>query len=452
MPLTALDIYKVLPKTNCGECGVPTCLAFAMQLATKKSAIDECPYATDEARNALAGAAAPPIRLVDVGPADQCIQLGKETVLFRHEETFYHPTAIAARIPVDRGPDELRAAFERVAAMKFDRVGQQVRVEMVALADVDGDASRFAAAASMAAGMGLALVLTSPTPAVIEAALPGLAGQRPLIGPATGDTWEAMAALAKAHACALLVQGDDLSSLAELTGHLAAAGLTDLVIDSGARDLATTIQDLTQIRRLALRRQARPFGYPAMAVVTAEDPLDRVSEAAAFIAKYAAVVVVDGLEDWQALALVTARQNIYTDPQKPIQVDAGLATIGTPDASSPVFITTNFSLTYVTVEADTEASRVPAWVVVVDTEGQSVLTAWAADKFSAETIAVAIEKSGVAEKVNHRRCVLPGGVASISGKLEELCGWQVIVGPRESAGIPVFMRTRWRELEAVAAS
>jgi acetyl-CoA decarbonylase/synthase complex subunit gamma len=261
-----------------------------------------------------------------------------------------------------------------------------------------------------------------------------------------------MAALAKAHACALLVQGDDLSSLAELTGHLAAAGLTDLVIDSGARDLATTIQDLTQIRRLALRRQARPFGYPAMAVVTAEDPLDRVSEAAAFIAKYAAVVVVDGLEDWQALALVTARQNIYTDPQKPIQVDAGLSMIGTPDASSPVFITTNFSLTYVTVEADTEASRVPAWVVVVDTEGQSVLTAWAADKFSAETIAVAIEKSGVAEKVNHRRCVLPGGVASISGKLEELCGWQVIVGPRESAGIPVFMRTRWRELEAVAAS
>jgi acetyl-CoA decarbonylase/synthase complex subunit gamma len=423
-----------------------------MQLATKKSAIDECPYATDEARNALAGAAAPPIRLVDVGPAEQCIQLGKETVLFRHEETFYHPTAIAARMPVDRGPDELRAAFERITAMRFDRVGQQVRVELVALADVDGDASRFAAAAATAAGMGLTLVLTSPTPAVIEAALPGLAGQRPLIGPATKDTWEAMAALAKAHACPLLVQGDDLSSLAELTGHLAAAGLTDLVIDSGARDLATTIQDLTQIRRLALRRQARPFGYPALAIVTATDPLDRVTEAAAYIAKYAAVVVVDELEAWQALALVTARQNIYTDPQKPIQVDAGLATIGAPDATSPVLITTNFSLTYVTVEADTEASRVPAWVVIVDTEGQSVLTAWAADKFSAETIAAAIEKSGVAAKVTHRRCILPGGVASISGKLEELSGWEVIVGPRESAGIPAFMRTRWRELEAVAAS
>lgn len=451
MPLTALDIYKVLPKTNCGECGVPTCLAFAMQLATKKAAIDECPYATDEARNALAGAAAPPIRLVDVGPADQCLQLGKETVLFRHEETFYHPTAIAARIPVDRDADELRAAFERVRAMHFDRVGQQVRVELVALADVTGDAPRFAEAAAMAAGMGLALVLQSPSPAVLEAALPGLAGQRPLIGPATRDNWEAMAALAKASACPLLVQGDGLTGLSELTAGVAAAGLTDLVIDSGARDLATTIQDLTQVRRLALRRQARPFGYPALAVVTAADPLDRVAEAAAYIAKYAAVVVVDELEDWQALALVTGRQNIFTDPQKPIQVDAGLSTIGTPDTSSPVLVTTNFSLTYVTVEADTEASRVPAWVVVVDTEGQSVLTAWAADKFSAETIASAIEKSGVADKVSHRRCVLPGGVASISGKLEELSGWEVIVGPRESAGIPAFMRTRWRDLEAVAA-
>src|SRR3990172_9256171 len=159
MPLTALDIYKVLPKTNCGECGVPTCLAFAMQLATKKAAIDDCPYATDDARAALAGAAAPPIRLVTVGPPELCVPLGKETVLFRHEETFSHPPAIAVRIPTDRSPDELRAAVERVARLRFDRVGQEVRVELVALEDIGGDAGRLTAAAAAAAEAGLGVVL-----------------------------------------------------------------------------------------------------------------------------------------------------------------------------------------------------------------------------------------------------------------------------------------------------
>jgi acetyl-CoA decarbonylase/synthase complex subunit gamma len=259
-----------------------------------------------------------------------------------------------------------------------------------------------------------------------------------------------MARLAKAHDCPLVVRGADLDELADLTARIAGLGLTDLVIDSGARGMAATLRDLTQIRRLALRRQFRPLGYPALAVVTATDPLDLVNEATAYVCKYAALVMTPELEPWQALAIVTARQNIYTDPQKPIQVDAGLATIGAPDASSPVLVTTNFSLTYFTVEADTESSHVPAWVVVVDTEGQSVMTAWAADKFSAETIAKALATSGVAERVDHRRCVIPGGIASLSGKLEELSGWEVMVGPRESAGIPVFMRTRWRQADVAA--
>jgi acetyl-CoA decarbonylase/synthase complex subunit gamma len=342
--------------------------------------------------------------------------------------------------------------MERVKSLVFDRVGQYVRVELIALVDADGDAARLAAAASMAAGMGLGVVLVSASPAVIEAALPALAGQRPLIDAATAENWEEMARLAKEHGCPLVVRGADLDELADLTVKVAGTGLTDLVIDSGARGMAATVADLTQIRRLALRRQFRPFGYPAMAVVTADDPLDHVNEAVAYVCKYAALVMVDELEPWQALTIVTARQNIYTDPQKPIQVDAGLTTIGTPDGASPVLVTTNFSLTYFTVEADTEASHVPAWVVVVDTEGQSVMTAWAADKFNAETIAKALNDSGVAERVEHRRCVIPGGIASLSGKLEELSGWEVLVGPRESAGIPVFMRTRWRQAEPAASA
>ena len=452
MPLTALDIYKVLPKTNCGECGVPTCLAFAMQLATKKAAIDACPYATDDAKATLAGAAAPPIRLVSIGPEAQCIVMGNETVLFRHEETFYHPTAIAVRIRTDRSPEELRAEFERVLAMVYDRVGQFVRVEMVALEDADGDPGRFAAAAALADEMGLALMLMSDAPAVLEAALAGISAHRPLLYAATADTWEAMARLAKASACPLVVRGSDLGELADLTRRIAAIGVTDLVLDSGARGLQATLADLAQIRRLALRRQFRPLGYPAMAFVTARDPIDQVTEGTAYLCKYAGLVVADGLQDWQALAMVTARQNIYTDPQKPIQIEPGVRAVGSPDASSPVLVTTNFSLTYFTVEADVEASRSPAWVLIVDTEGQSVLTAWAADKFTAETIAKALAESDLAQRVEHRRMVIPGGVATISGKLEELSGWEILVGPRESAGMTAFMRNRWRQPEAAATS
>ncbi len=451
MALTALDIYKILPKTNCGECGVPTCLAFAMQLATKKAAIDACPYATDDAKATLAGAAAPPIRLVSIGPAEKCIVIGKETVLFRHEETFYHPTAIAVRVRVDRSPEELRAAFERVVALQFDRVGQIVGIELVALEDVTGDAEQFASAAEVASGLGLGLVLISSAPEVLGAAAARIKAQRPLLYAATSENWEAMAEVAKTNACPLAVHGRDLDDLADLTRRLAGAGLTDLVIDSGSRGLAPTLTALTQIRRLALRKQFRPVGYPAMAFVVADAEIDQVTEASAYICKYAALVVTEELAPWQALTLVTLRQNIYTDPQVPIQVEAGLHTIGTPDETSPVFVTTNFSLTYFTVEADTETARTPAWLVVVHTDGQSVMTAWAADKFNAETIAKAIVDSNVAEKVNHRRAVIPGGIAALSGKLEELSGWEILVGPKESAGIAAFMRTRWRELAASAS-
>ncbi|MDR7543878.1 MAG: acetyl-CoA decarbonylase/synthase complex subunit gamma [Armatimonadota bacterium] len=451
MPLTALDIYKLLPKTNCGECGFPTCLAFAMQLATKKASIEACPYASDDCKATLAGAAAPPIRLVTIGTEDQCIVMGKETVLFRHEETFYHPTAIAVRIPTDRSPADLQAALERVRALRFERVGQPLRVEMVALDDATGEGDRFAAAAHAAVEAGLAVVLMSTRPEVLAAGASAIAKARPLLYAASPDTWEAVVPVAKTHRLPLAVRAGSLDELAHLTTRIASAGVADLVLDSGARGQARALQDLTQIRRLALRKMFRPLGYPAMAFVVADDPLGQVMEGTAYICKYAALLVTGELEPWQALALLTARQNIYTDPQKPIQVEPGIHTVGTPDEFSPVLVTTNFSLTYFTVEADTEASRTPAWVVVVNTEGQSVMTAWAADKFNAETIAKAIADSSITTKVKHRRAIIPGGIAALSGKLEELTGWQIMVGPRESAGIPAFMRTQWKQVAAAIA-
>jgi acetyl-CoA decarbonylase/synthase complex subunit gamma len=290
------------------------------------------------------------------------------------------------------------------------------------------------------------LILMNEDPAVMAKALAACADKRPLIYAATSENVEQMAALAKQHNCPLAVRGTDLESLAALSEKAQAAGASDLVLDSGARDLSRALTDETAIRRAALRKRFRPFGFPTMAFTSSADPAEEVLEAATLIAKYAGIVVVQHMEPWQVLALMTVRQNIYTDPQKPIQIQEGLYQIGAPDETSPVLVTTNFSLTYFTVEGDVEASKVASWVVVVDTEGTSVLTAWAAEKFTAEIIAKKVREFDVASKVKHRKLIIPGHVAVLSGKLEDELSqeWKVLVGPRESSGIPSFFRSSWQ--------
>jgi acetyl-CoA decarbonylase/synthase complex subunit gamma len=422
--LTGLDIFKQLPKTNCGDCGVPTCLAFAMKLAQKQASLDQCPHVSEEAKQSLSGAAAPPIKLVTIGAGERKLEIGNETVLFRHEETFYHPSGIAVLVDASLPEDELKARVKAIGDASFERVGQTLTLDLVAL---KGEGESFAKAAQVAAQ---------------ESAV---AEQKALIYAATPANVEAMAALAKEHECPLAVRGDDLSSLAEVSEKAQAAGAADLVLDSGARAPAQELANETAIRRAALKKRFRPLGFPTIAFTAAEDALEEALKAASCIMKYAGIVVLSGMEPWQLLTLITVRQNIYTDPQKPIQIEEGLYQVGTPDEDSPVMVTTNFSLTYFTVEGDVEASRMPAWVVVVDTEGTSVLTAWAAEKFTAEIIAEKVQAFDVASKVKHRKLILPGHVAVLSGKLEDELKqeWNVIVGPRESSGIPSFLRTSW---------
>ena len=459
MPLTGLDIYKQLPKTNCGDCGVPTCLAFAMKLAAKQASLEQCPHVTAEAKAALEGASAPPIRLVTIGVGEKKLELGNETVLFRHDETFYHPTGVAVRVDASLPEAELAARVEQINRLSFVRVGQTIGVNLIALQD-RGDPARFAAAAELAASKSdLPLILMSEDPAAMAGALEKVADRKPLLYAATGANWQEMAALAKQHGCPLAVRGERLENLAQLSEQAAGAGAADLVLDSGARQEQQVLADQTCIRRAALRRRFRPFGYPtitftsasasakaASAAAAGNDPGREIVQAGGYVAKYGGIVVLDGADPWQLLPLLTFRQNIYTDPQKPIQLEAGLYQVNSPEASSPVLVTTNFSLTYFTVEGDVEASKVPSWIVVVDTEGTSVLTAWAAEKFTADTIAAAIQKTGVAEKVKHRKVIIPGYVAVLSGKLEDASGWEVLVGPRESSGIPKFLKGSWSSI------
>jgi acetyl-CoA decarbonylase/synthase, CODH/ACS complex subunit gamma len=439
--LTGIDIYKLLPKTNCGDCNVPTCMAFAMQVAAKRVALEKCPHVSEEAKTALAESAEPPMKTVTIGSGPGAVQIGGETVLFRHEEKFHRPTAVAIRI--DDSADPVRQA-EAIAGLKFVRTGKEVGVDLVAL-EQKGDAAAFAdAARSIDARCGLPLVLVSSNPAAMEMALEVLPGKRPLICGANQQNHAEMAALAHKHQAPLAVQADSLEELAALTPAIRKLGVNDLILAPRAAGGRDTLHMLTSLRRLALEKTFRPLGFPVMTFTQAADPYQEATEAILGICKYASIVVMSGHEPWQVLPVLTARFNIFTDPQVPNAVEARVYKIGEPGPDAPVLVTTNFALTYFTVEGEVENSKVPAFITVVETNGLGVLNSYADDKLSGETIAKAIKGSGVLEQVRHKKVILPGLVAVLKGELEDESGCDVIVGPEEAAGIPAFLKTEWQ--------
>jgi len=444
MALTALEIYKHLPKTNCKECGSPTCLAFAMQLAAKKASLDDCPYVTDEATATLDSASAPPIRLVTVGDGDRKIEVGNETVLFRHDETFYHPTAVVLQISDNLDAAEIAIRAQQIDKCEFERVGTKLTVDGIAITNDSGNTDKFTAAVkAVSSSSSLPLLLVSDSEQSHRAALADIAGKRPLICSATVENHEAFGALAKEFSCPLAVQADNLEIMADLTHKLASMSVEDLVLNLKNQSIGDTVQQQTRIRRYALKKTFRPLGYPTLVFTSTDDQYQEVAEAASFISKYAGIVVMKGFEPWQIMPALTVRQNIYTDPRKPIQVEPKIYEIGAVDDKAPVMFTTNFSLTYYTVEGEVEASRVPAYIIVIDTEGTSVLTAWASDKLTVDNVVEVLKNSAIADKVSHKKIIIPGYVAVMSAKLEDESGWEVMVGPREASGIPKFLKTAW---------
>lgn len=441
MALSGLEIYKLLPKTNCKKCGFPTCLAFAMQLAAKKVPLDKCPDVTAEVKKALESASQPPIKLITVGTGEEKLEIGNETVLFRHEEKFYHPAGVGLLLEDTLSDEELKKALDEIKKLDFERVGQRIKVNLVALSCKSNDAVKFQNAVKIIkTGVNLPLVLMSDEPAVIEKALEITNESAPLIYRATNANFKEMAKLAKSYKASLVASGESLEELEGLVKNLNAEGIENIVLDTGSKAIAEKLWDLTQIRRLALKKALRPFGYPVITFTRESNPLREAAEAATYIAKYAGLVILKSREPHVVLSILTVRQNIYTDPQKPLQVDPKVYEVGRVTDKSPIMVTTNFSLTYYTVEAEAEGSKIPAYIVACDSEGMSVLTAWAADKFTAESIAAALDKFGVKEKVSHNEIIIPGYVSVLSGKLEEESGRKVIVGPREASGIPSFLR------------
>ncbi|MBA4387244.1 MAG: acetyl-CoA decarbonylase/synthase complex subunit gamma [Verrucomicrobia bacterium] len=446
MALKALDIFKLLPKTNCKKCGCPTCLAFAMKLAQKQASLDQCPDVTAASKAQLEGAAAPPIRLVTLGAGDKKVEIGNETVQFRHEESFYHPPAIGVIIPDNLDDAALKARLSACAKLHFTRVGARIGIGMVAVENVSCDAARFAATVSAlaAASPGIPVVLMSKNAAHAGAAIPACGSAKPLIHAGEEADMDAFIKLAKDNNCPLALRGRDIDDLADRVDKAKKAGIQDLILDVTSGSASATVQSLSAVRRLALKRSAKGLGYPCMTVSRNADAAVGVSECCVFVSKYAGIVLTPLHQPEEILPILTVGQNLYTDPRKPIQVEPKLYTVGNVTNASPLLLTTNFSLTFYTVEGEVEASRVPAYIGVIDTEGTSVLTAFASDKMTSEKIAAFLKSDAVTKAVSHRKVIIPGYVAAMSGSLEEDSGWEVMVGPREASGIPKFLKTVWK--------
>ena len=445
MALTGIQIFKMLPKTNCGECGVPTCLAFAMNLAAGKAELSSCPYVSEEARAMLSEAAAPPIRTLTIGSGENVVKIGGETVLFRHEKTFVNQPGLAILISDTMPGTEVDARLKRFKELKYERVGLVLRPEMIAVKNDSGDPKKFEALIKkVKAETDAALILMSDKVDALTAGVKVCVDRIPLIYAATNGNSESLANLAKENKCPLAIKADNLEALCQLSDKLTRTGLKDLVLDSGSRTLRRAFEDQVFIRRAALIKKNRSLGFPTITFPCemSKDPMKEALIASTFIAKYAGIIVLSDFQGESLFPLLVERLNLYTDPQRPMMMEQGIYPIGNPTEDSPVLITTNFSLTYFVVSGEIESSRVPTYLLVMDTEGLSVLTAWAAGKFDGNAIGVFIKKSGITEKVKHRRVVIPGAAAAVSGDLEEELGkdWEVKIGPREAAHIPAYLR------------
>ena len=446
MALTGIQIFKLLPKTNCKECGVPTCLAFAMNLASGKAELDSCPYVSDEAKEQLAEASAPPIRPVALGKGVRACKTGGETVQYRHEKTFFNPTVLAATVASDISQSDLEARLKVWNALQYERVGLNLRPELAVVKDVGGDKNAFAKTAEIIAKTSeFNLVLMTDDIGVMKAGVEACGFKRPLLYAATDANADDLGAIAKENDLPLAVKADSVEGLIPLTEKLVKMGIKDLVLDSGSREIKQALEDQVVIRRAALKSGNRDLGFPTITF-----PCEMASNldmealiAGMFVAKYGGIVVLSDFTGESVFPLLLERLNIFTDPQRPMTVTEGIYEIGNPDENSPVLVTTNFALTYFIVSGEIEGSKVPSWLLIKDSEGLSVMTAWAAGKFAGDDVGVFVKKCGIMDKVKHTELVIPGYAAAIAGDVEEeLPGWTITVGPREAAHIPGFLKAR----------
>jgi len=443
MALTGLKIQKLLPKTNCKECGSNTCLAFAMKLAAKKANLADCPYASDEAKAVLGAASEPPVKVIELG-ADKSLKLGDETVLYRHEKTFANQTAFAVNINDTNSSEDIEKSLNQIKDYLVERVGEELKIDLVSITQKSDNQNTFVSVVKKVfETTKIPLIVQSSNMNSLKAASEVVKGSNSILASAIPENVDEMVTIAKESELILAVTAQDLNQLAKLTSTVKENGFNNLILLFQTHSLAEKFQTNTISRRAAIRDNYKPLGYPSLTFLDSDDEIDDMLIAINEICKYGGICVFPKFDPAVISTLMTLRMNIYTDPQKPIQVEPGIYPIGEPKPESPVFVTTNFSLTYFIVSGEIENSGTSAWLLVPECEGMSVLTAWAAGKFSGAQIGKFAKDINLEDQVSARDIIIPGYVAQISGELEEnMPGWKVMVGPQESADLESFIKNR----------
>ncbi len=462
--ISPIDIYKLLPKINCKECGYENCMAFATKIVNREANIDQCkPLLKKEHEKnykQLKEMLKPAVKEVVIGVGDKARKIGGKLVMYRHEFTYFNPTAIAIDVTDEMPENELVSRVKDTEDFSYEYIGNNLKLDMIAVRSTSGDAEKFKACVKkVSETTTLPLILCALNPTVLEAGVMAIPKARPLLYAATMENWKDMAELALMYNCPLVAAApNDMNNLMTLAKTLQNYGVQDIVLDPGTfynEGLADTLNNFTMLRRAATKNGDELAGFPLMGVpatawVNKGDTADEVIEwreaqmTGMLIVRYADIVILHGNKGWEQLPAVILRQNIYTDPRKPVAVAPGLKVFGTPDENSPVFFTSNFALTYYTVASDIESSKTSAYLVVVESEGSAIDSGVAGRKLTAEKVAEALKTSGVENKVKHRTLIIPGKASRISGEIEELSGWKVQVGPRDSSEIPKYLVDKWQ--------
>ena len=435
MALSGLQIQKLLPKTNCKECGSNTCLAFAMKLAGKKAELSECPYASDEAKAVLGAASEPPVRTVSVGES----KVGGELFLYRHEKTFVNQTVLA--VNVNDADEGLQQAVDHIKDYVLERVGEVLTIGAIAVTQTLDDPGKFIDAVKTAAASGRPVILRAKNAETAKQAAGIIKGGGGIIANANPEDADELAEAAKENGLILGVTGKNMDEIASVTAKLKEGGFNDILLTLPAESLAQNFQ-LNSVARRAALGNVKTMGYSFLRFIDDGNMYDILRTSTNEVCKYGGVVVLPKMDIAVISTLMTLRQNIFTDPQKPIQMEPGIYRIGEPNENSYIWCTTNFSLTYFLVSGEIEGCGQNAWLLLPECEGLSVLTAWAAGKFGGDMIAKFVLSQGLDETQKNKSLIIPGYVAQIKGDIEEgLPGWNILVGSQEASDIESFVNS-----------
>ncbi len=451
MQVTAMEIYRLLPKTNCAKCGEASCMAFATKLSDKETDLELCTQLAADEMEKLENLLAPAVREITIGKGEKAMILGGDEVLYRYELTYYNPTPLVIDVNDNMDEEALNERIKIIEATEFERTGEKLILDGIAVRNVSGNKDKFAETALKLKSSKLPLVLCSLDPEAIKAALEKVGDEKPLLYAATENNIEDMASLAIEYNCPItLFVPNDLEKMKELSRILRSKGIKDIVLDPGTyvdEGIGDTLDNFVMIRRLAIEEKDEDFRFPILGIPAltwlyekdeVQGGIKEATIAATLMNKYADMLIIHGTNIWELIPVLTLRQSIFTDPRKPQMVDPGLYEFGELDENSPVLMTTNFALTYYTVEGDLKSGKANCYLLVLDTEGRAVDVSLAGGQQSGKSVADLIKESGIEGKVKTRTLIIPGLSAPLSGEIEDESGWEVLVGPRDSSAVSDF--------------